>query len=368
MRGLALLLALVSWLAASVASAAPSPEAVKKAREAFADGTTAFNLGQWQKAIDAWEKGYELKPDPIFLYNIAQAHRLAESFEKAIFFYKNYLRNSPKAPNRQEVEERIAQLEQAIAVKRSAREAPPQEPRTPSGAPGTTTGTPPSTAGTTPPNGTPPVGTPPPGDTRVADATPPPDGGAVATTTSAETTIARPAPPRRSLRRLDLGVSGGLNVWAAGVTGGAQPSTNLAVTGGYAVWYNDRLEFRVGAKIGYTYLADIASTDHFLSFLADPALHFRLWREHLFAYVEVGIGALVVTGVKSGSALLVPMGAPKTFAGVEVRPALGIEYRINSRLGVFVSPALIYTPSPDKAFANSSIMRFDISLGAEVRI
>jgi tetratricopeptide (TPR) repeat protein len=346
MRGLALLLALVSWLAASVASAAPSPEAVKKAKEAFADGTTAFNLGQWQKAIDAWEKGYELKPDPIFLYNIAQAHRLAESFEKAIFFYKNYLRNSPKAPNRQEV-----------------------EPRTPSGAPGTTTGTPPSTAGTTPPNGTPPVGTPPPGDTRVADATPPPDGGAGATTTtSAETTIARPAPPRRSLRRLDLGVSGGLNVWAAGVTGGAQPSTNLAVTGGYAVWYNDRLEFRVGAKIGYTYLADIASTDHFLSFLADPALHFRLWREHLFAYVEVGIGALVVTGVKSGSALLVPMGAPKTFAGVEVRPALGVEYRINSRLGIFVSPALIYTPSPDKAFANSSIMRFDISLGAEVRI
>ena len=65
--------------------------------------------------------------------------------------------------------------------------------------------------------------------------------------------------------------------------------------------------------------------------------------------------------------MLVPMGAPKTFAGLEVRPAIGVEYRINSRLGLFVSPALIYTPSPDKAFAGS-LMRFDVSLGAEVRI
>ena len=51
---------------------------------------------------------------PGFLYNIAQAYRRRRTPQKAIFFYKGYLRNSPKAHNRAEVEQKIAALQKQI--------------------------------------------------------------------------------------------------------------------------------------------------------------------------------------------------------------------------------------------------------------
>ena len=36
----------------------PPAEAARKARDAFTEGTNAFNLGQWDKAIDAWQRAY----------------------------------------------------------------------------------------------------------------------------------------------------------------------------------------------------------------------------------------------------------------------------------------------------------------------
>src|SRR5689334_15927907 len=83
------------------AVAAPE-EAGRKAKEAFTEGMNYFNLGQWEKAVASFELAYKLRPDPTFLYNIGQAYRQWEKPDKALFFYKNYLRNDPKAPNRAE--------------------------------------------------------------------------------------------------------------------------------------------------------------------------------------------------------------------------------------------------------------------------
>src|SRR5262245_8860449 len=110
MRSVARLFAPVVFLVilCARAQAGPVEEAAHKAREAFAEGSAQFNLGNWEKAVDAWQNGYRQKPDPIFLYNIAQAYRLWENHEeRAIFFYKSYLRNSPKAANRDEVQEKV---------------------------------------------------------------------------------------------------------------------------------------------------------------------------------------------------------------------------------------------------------------------
>ena len=96
-----------------------------KAKEYFQQGTAAFNLGKFTDAVKAWEEGYKLRPDPIFLYNIAQAHRLADNHEQAIFFYKSYLRNSPAARNRDEVQMRLDQLQKLVDEKRKARDAQP---------------------------------------------------------------------------------------------------------------------------------------------------------------------------------------------------------------------------------------------------
>ena len=87
----------------------------QRAKELFQEGTRYFDLGHFDKAIDAWQSGYRQKADPVFLYNIAQAYRLAGDANKAIFFYRGYLRNSPKAHNRPEVEVKIQQLQKQLA-------------------------------------------------------------------------------------------------------------------------------------------------------------------------------------------------------------------------------------------------------------
>src|SRR6185503_6340136 len=67
-------------------------------------------LEAYDKAIDEWEAGYRLKPAPQFLYNIAQAYRLSKRPDKALSFYQKYLKLSPHAENRPEVERHITAL------------------------------------------------------------------------------------------------------------------------------------------------------------------------------------------------------------------------------------------------------------------
>src|SRR6476469_6835022 len=93
----------VSLVVAALVALAAGPaqaEDAEKARQLFQQGSKYYDVGQFDKAIEAWQQGYDQKPDPGFLYNIAQAYRQKQDAAKAIFFYKGYLRNSPKAKNR----------------------------------------------------------------------------------------------------------------------------------------------------------------------------------------------------------------------------------------------------------------------------
>ena len=108
----------------------------QRAKELYQEGTRYFDLGQFDKAIDAFQSGYREKPDPIFLYNIAQAYRLSGDANKALFFYKGYLRNSPKAHNRADVEQKIQALQKQVGEGQG--QAPrPTSPPTPTSTPGT---------------------------------------------------------------------------------------------------------------------------------------------------------------------------------------------------------------------------------------
>ena len=99
--------------------------------EQFEKGKAAYRLGEFDEAISCFREGYRLKPDPVFLYNIALAHRGKQDFEKAIFFYQSYLREAPTAPNRAAVEAKIADLQKALDEKQRAAEAPPKTPLDP---------------------------------------------------------------------------------------------------------------------------------------------------------------------------------------------------------------------------------------------
>ena len=93
------------------------------AREHYDKGTTYYDLGKYRDAAREFEAAYEAKKDAAFLYNLAQSYRLAGDSERALHFYRTYLRYVPKAPNRADIEEQIKALELKVAT-----QAPPTAP------------------------------------------------------------------------------------------------------------------------------------------------------------------------------------------------------------------------------------------------
>lgn len=104
----------VAWLSAWPGAAQAEDRATEQARQHYEDATKHYDLGHWDEAITEYEKAYELRPDPSFLYNLAQVHRRKGDAKKALDLYKNYLRKEPKSPQREEVEEKIAALQKQI--------------------------------------------------------------------------------------------------------------------------------------------------------------------------------------------------------------------------------------------------------------
>ncbi len=114
-----------------------------------------------------------LKPDAVFLYNIAQSFRLSRGYDDALFFYKSYLRNAPEAENRAEVERRIAEMQLAVD-QQNASAKPPNEVVAPDGskppAPDPAPDKPPGEAGRARPPAPAPVSPPPPDAPTAASA------------------------------------------------------------------------------------------------------------------------------------------------------------------------------------------------------
>src|SRR6266700_4267973 len=216
MRILAVVLVLgfsVFGVWAPIGSVAHADDA-QRAKELFEEGTRYFDLGQFDKAIDAWQAGYREKSDPRFLYNIAQAYRLAGDTNKAIFFYKGYLRNAPKASNRPEVEQKIQALQKQAAEEPNktgghATSAPPASAADATHAPAVAPATPPpAPPPTAPSSGTSPLSAP--QSSPLSSPTSPTASHdpALAAAPEPMPTVTRPAEepsPLETLRPLDLG-------------------------------------------------------------------------------------------------------------------------------------------------------------------
>jgi tetratricopeptide (TPR) repeat protein len=106
-----------------------SAEKIKaQAMEHFDAGKTAYRLRDYDTAISEWKNGYQIKTDPVFLFNIGQAYREKRDFENAIAFYTSYLKEDPSAKNRDLVEQRISEMKEAMEQQRKAAENPPSGP------------------------------------------------------------------------------------------------------------------------------------------------------------------------------------------------------------------------------------------------
>jgi hypothetical protein len=347
----------------------------QRAKELFQEGTRYFDLGQFDKAIDAFQSGYREKPDPIFLFNIAQAYRLSGDASKALFFYKGYLRNSPKAHNRADVEQKIQALQKQLGEGQG--QAPhPTSPPTPTSTPGTDSMRPPTPppAASAPPAAAPPP--PPPAPEPAPTSAPPATAGPGDTPASdaigGATTVATTAPPPRVLdgiHPLDFGLGVGIDSWSSGVQGKANASLALLLSGGYT-FGNDPtavFHFRLGGSLGYTFLKDMTSRDTFLSALVVPTLLFRA-SQRLAISTELGIGIVGISGMQAGSALLDPKLTLKisgTQSLLEIRPALGAHYQLTDGVGGFAAVAIDYSPKGSHFY--QAISRTELLLGLTLR-
>jgi tetratricopeptide (TPR) repeat protein len=205
---------------AAAAKPGAAPEGTQ-AKEHYVQATKLYDLGKYDEAIKEFEAAFEIKDDPVLLYNIAQAYRLANKYPEALRFYRTYLRRKPKAANRAEVETKIADMENLIAEQNRVANGPPIDPIAPGAKPGTT------------PGGTVQQTTPPRPNTAGTEGEPPADPNALANTTPTDpakpVVVAPPTvppappappspPPTPGNSKLDAGIA--LAVVGIGVAGG----------------------------------------------------------------------------------------------------------------------------------------------------
>jgi tetratricopeptide (TPR) repeat protein len=103
---------LILILLSAEAASAQTPS--DDAREHYRKGTAAYNLGKYQDAAREYELAYEATLDPAFLFNLAQAYRLAGEQRKAGLAYRSYLRSSPDGEKRDIAAAKLKDIERIL--------------------------------------------------------------------------------------------------------------------------------------------------------------------------------------------------------------------------------------------------------------
>jgi tetratricopeptide (TPR) repeat protein len=101
-------------------------ETDERARTHFEAGRQHFEDGSYERALEEFNRAYELSPRPVMLFNIGATQERLAMLDEAAATLERYVREVPEAPNRSQVERRIDNLRRRIAA-RAAGEADPGE-------------------------------------------------------------------------------------------------------------------------------------------------------------------------------------------------------------------------------------------------
>jgi tetratricopeptide (TPR) repeat protein len=107
--------AILLWVALLLGGVASAADDSAGARQHFETGTRLFQVGEYRKALEEFRAAHVAKPDPAFLYNSAQCHRLLGERREALTLYRRFLVLEPETPKRPLVEKQIRELELATA-------------------------------------------------------------------------------------------------------------------------------------------------------------------------------------------------------------------------------------------------------------
>jgi tetratricopeptide (TPR) repeat protein len=100
---------------AQTTTTTPAAPPGEDAKQLFDRGTTLYALGHYAEAAPLFERAFELKNDPVLLYDAAQAYRFAGNKQRALTLYQSYLHLFGDSERQAEIESHIAQLKAAIA-------------------------------------------------------------------------------------------------------------------------------------------------------------------------------------------------------------------------------------------------------------
>jgi len=96
--------------ATSAVARADDADKDKEARQLYSQGQIHYSLGEYEQAVGAFRRAYELSGAPGLLFNIAQAHRLNGECKPALEAYRHFKRLAPTSDYRAEAETQIAAL------------------------------------------------------------------------------------------------------------------------------------------------------------------------------------------------------------------------------------------------------------------
>ena len=105
---------------ASLLLLAATPTNKEQAATFFHQSATEYELGNFEEALAAIAKAYRLDPRPALLFNLGQCHRALHHWERAAFFYDEYLAKTPTAPNRGVVEQLVVEMKANLRAERAA--------------------------------------------------------------------------------------------------------------------------------------------------------------------------------------------------------------------------------------------------------
>ncbi len=95
---------------------APTEEDRATAREAYGRGQSAFETGEYEDALAAFQEAYEAIPNPIVLVSIANSQERLGDVRAAVETLEQYLEEREDAPDREEIEGRLEELRSTPAV------------------------------------------------------------------------------------------------------------------------------------------------------------------------------------------------------------------------------------------------------------
>jgi hypothetical protein len=360
----------VSLLWSALAWAEP-----KTPDEWYKEGENQYNLGEFDKAAEAFKQGFSLETDdakkPAFLYNVAQAYRQANKCKDAVFFYKRFLSMKDSGTGKalsddkhKEIEGLINELDACARNQEALAKKPPENTMTP-GSDNTTGKTPIPTAKTPPTTTTtgtktgPKVGE----NTNEGDNNDDEEGSLHKGVTGG---------PKLVAARAELG---GSKVTAGGLDVPIQPA--FLLYGGYPIPVNAKLRVDVGLLFGlkpmpYTNsITNAKETGSMTQVFANAGGTYAV-APKISARADLGLGLLFFGGIQE-------MGNPFTQAGeatsgtlamFAVRAAVSADYELTPNIVATVTP-FGFTYSPAKSGLREdikSITSIDFLIGVGYRM